>query len=98
MIYAQPKLIFTTAGTGTIDVGTSTGGTGTSQDWINGGTMALGVLVPSNHADAASGSAGGNGNWVPMGASGAAGDSLTVNTVGATGTYAGFVAVEYFIV
>lgn len=96
-IYARPIIVFTTAGTGTMDCGTSTGGTGTSDDFINGGTQAIGVYTPAL-SSGASGVDGISNSFIAMGGSGSAGDTITVtgSAEGATGSYAGFLVVEYF--
>lgn len=95
-IYARPTIVYTTAGVGTMDCGTSTSGTGTAANFINGGTMAVGIYEAKN----ASGASGVDGmkQWCAMGGSGSAGDTITVtgSTEAATGTYAGFLVVDYF--
>lgn len=96
-VLAKAIVQFTTAGTGTIDVGLGTGGTGAANDvFVNGGTMAVGVIT-GNNALGTGGTLGG-GDWRLVGANGAATDSVTVNSNElATGTYAGRFIVHYHV-
>ena len=96
-IAAKVVIDFTTAGTGTIDVGLGTGGTGAAaQQYINGGTMAVGLINPVNFVGSL-GVLGGNA-WVKVGANGDATDSIVVvGNEAATGTYAGNLYVHYHI-
>ena len=96
-IYARPTIVYTNAGTGTMDCGTSTGGTGVGDDFVNGGTKKIAVIMPAL-GSGASGIDGISNAWVAMGGSGSAGDTITItgDGDGSTGTYAGFLIVEYF--
>ena len=96
-VLAKVLVHFTTAGTGTLDAGTGTGGTGAANNvLIDGGTMAAGVIT-SNNALGSAGTLGG-GDWWPIAANGAAGDTITVNSNElATGTYAGRAYIHYHI-
>lgn len=96
-VFARAIVHFTTGGTGTVDLGLGTAGTGgAAVQFIDGGTMAAGVISGNN----AAGSAGtlGGGDWEFVGANGAATDSIVLNhNEAATGTYAGNMYVHYFI-
>jgi hypothetical protein len=96
-VLAKAIVQFTTAGVGTIDVGTGTGGTGAANNiFIDGGTMAVGV-ISGNNALGSGGTLGG-GDWKLIAANGSAGDSITVNSSDlATGTYAGRFIVHYHV-
>ena len=96
-VLAKVIVNFTTAGTGTIDAGLGTGGTGAAaQQYIDGGTMAVGV-ISGNSALGSAGTLGG-GDWELVGANGSATDSIVVNSDElATGTYAGRAYIHYHI-
>jgi len=96
-IAAKVLVDFTTAGTGTIDVGLGTAGTGAAaSQYIDGGTMAAGIIT-GNNALGTAGTLGGS-DWVKVGANGNATDSIVVvANEAATGTYAGNLYVHYHI-
>ena len=96
-VLAKVIVQFDTAGVGTIDVGLGTGGTGAAaQQFIDGGTMAVGV-ISGNSALGTAGTLGG-ADWELVGANGAATDSIVVNSSDlATGTYAGYAYVHYHV-
>ena len=58
VIVTDVMVYYSTAGTGTIDVGTGTAGTGASNIFIDGGTMAVGVVVAGGSGTAGDGRAG----------------------------------------
>lgn len=74
---------WSTAGTGTVDVGTGTSGTGASNVFIDGGTMAAGILFAEGTGGTAGAAAAGGARLVR--GSGTVADSVTI-TINEAGT------------
>src|SRR3990167_2221367 len=85
VIVTDVMVYYSTAGTGTIDVGTGTAGTGVSNIFIDGGTMAVGVVIAGGSGTAGDGRAG-----ALVAGSGSVADSITLtHDEAATGTAVG---------
>uniref|UniRef100_A0A6M3JP29 Uncharacterized protein n=1 Tax=viral metagenome TaxID=1070528 RepID=A0A6M3JP29_9ZZZZ len=94
-IACDVNLVWTTAGTGTIDIGTSSDGTGSNDDILDGATMALGVI----QAQGADATLGARDNLFLLAGKGTAGDSIVgVHTDGVAGTAVGCMVIKYFLV
>ena len=99
-VMAQVHVVFTTAGTGTFDLGRGSDGTGNANDIIDGGTLTVGVHSYGTVLGtvAASATIGGvNGQWLIYGPGGT-GTNNSVNMTHSdttTSTMAGFMVVQY---
>ena len=98
-VMGKASLVFTTAGTGTFDMGRSSDGTGAAAGIIDGGTLTLGVHVYGTVLGtvAASATVGGvDGEWLLYGPGGTGtNNSITVTHSNASGASAGFLVVQY---
>lgn len=93
-------VVFTTAGTGTFDLGRGTDGTGLGSGWIDGGTLTVGVHSYGTVLGTAAASAtigGVDGEWLLIGPGGTGTNNSVVmlhsDTI--TSTAAGFMVVTY---
>ena len=99
-VMGKVSVVFTTAGTGTFDVGRGSDGTGNADGFIDGGTMTVGVHVYGTVLGTAAASAtvgGNNGEWLLFGPGGT-GTNNSVNMTHSdtiTSTAAGFMVVTY---
>ena len=99
-VIARAMVVFTTAGTGTFDMGRGTDGTGNADNRIDGGTMTVGVHVYGTVLGtvAASATVGGNdGEWLLFGPGGT-GTNNSINITHSdtiTSTAVGFMVVQY---
>lgn len=75
-VAVKASVFFQTAGTGTFDLGTGTGGTGANAAIIDGGTMAVGFLTRHTTGTDGLGTIGESAGWVSVAANGAGGDSI----------------------
>jgi len=92
-VAAQVVYYYTTAGTGTVDIGVRADGTGSNDNIVNGGTMAVGVFT---HGTVAATAVTGNpSGWFLVGS----GTGIVLNhDEAATGTAVGGYIVNYFLV
>jgi hypothetical protein len=102
ILVRQVDTVFLTGGTGTIDVGVSTAGTGAATDIINGGTLSNVAKAVSGVTVNAGGTAGTIGvayGWI-LGASGdAATNSIVAQmTDTPTSTAVGFLLIQYNVI
>ena len=94
-IACDVNLVWTTAGTGTVDVGTSDDGTGSNDDILDGATMATGV-VQAQGADATLGAID---NLFLLAGNGTSGDSIVGKHSDHTASTAvGCMVIKYFLV
>lgn len=77
-VAVKASVFFTTAGTGTFDLGTGTSGTGANAAVIDGGTMAVGWLERSLVGTDGAGTVGEALGWVSVAANGNGGDSVVL--------------------
>lgn len=98
-VIARALLVFTTAGTGTFDMGRTDDGTGAAAGLIDGGTLTVGVHAYGTVLGtvAASATVGGiDGEWLLYGPGGSGtNNSITVTHSNASGASAGFLIVQY---
>ena len=102
-IAAKVLLIFTTAGTGTVDVGISDDGTGAAADLIDGGTLTVGAHYVQEILGtvAASATVGGEDKLYVLlgpGGTGTNNSIVATHTDTTTSTSVGAMLVEYFLV
>ena len=99
-IAAKACYYFTTAGTGTIDVGIGTNGTGTSVSYIDGGTLTVGFHYALDPAGAtASSTLGGEDvEWQLLGPGTvtATNSIVAAHTDGVVSTAVGGMVIQYF--
>uniref|UniRef100_A0A6M3LJY5 Uncharacterized protein n=1 Tax=viral metagenome TaxID=1070528 RepID=A0A6M3LJY5_9ZZZZ len=94
-IACDVNLVWTTAGTGTCDVGTSSDGTGSNDDILDGATMALGVI----QAQGADATLGARDNLFLLAGKGTSGDSIVgKHSDTTTSTAVGCMVIKYFLV
>ena len=98
-VLARAVLVFTTAGTGTFDMGRTSDGTASVNNLIDGGTLTLGVHYYGTVLGTAAASAtvgGVDGEWLLYGPGGSGtNNSITVTHSNASGASVGFLIVEY---
>mgnify|MGYP001568317706 CR=1 FL=1 len=98
-VMAKACLVFTTAGTGTFDMGRTDDGTGAAAGLIDGGTLTVGVHSYGTVLGtvAASATVGGvDGEWLLYGPGGTGtNNSITVTHSNASGASVGFMVVQY---
>jgi len=102
-VLARAYVVFTTGGTGTFDLGVSDDGTGTNAGIIDGGTMTVGAHYPQEVVGtvAASATAGGEdlaSTLIGPGGTGTNNSIIMVHTDTTTGSAAGALLVEYFLI
>ena len=99
-VMASAMYYFITAGTGTIDVGIGTNGTGTSVSYVDGGTLSVGAHYALDPAGAtASSTAGGEDTeWQLLGpgAVTASNSIIAAHTDGEVSTAVGGMVIQYF--
>ena len=99
-VMAKAYLVFTTAGTGTFDLGRGSDATGNATTWIDGGTLTVGVHSYGTVLGTAAASAtvgGVDGEWLLFGPGGT-GTNNSINMTHSdtiTSTAAGFMVVTY---
>ena len=98
-VMAKAYLVFTTAGTGTFDMGRTADGTGAAANIIDGGTLTLGVHTYGTVLGTAAASAtvgAVDAEWLLYGPGGSGtNNSITVTHSNASGASVGFMVVEY---
>ena len=98
-VMAKAYLVFTTAGTGTFDMGRSSDGTGAAAGIIDGGTLTVGVhsygtVLGTAAASATVGAV--DAEWLLYGPGGSGtNNSITVTHSNASGASVGFMVVQY---
>ena len=98
-VLARAQLVFTTAGTGTFDMGRTDDGTGAAANIIDGGTLTVGVhsygtVLGTAAASATVGAVDGEYLLYGPGGSGT-NNSITVTHSNASGASVGFLIVQY---
>ena len=95
-VMAKGLMVWTTAGTGTFDMGRSTDGTSGGNNIIDGGTMVVGIISPGTIA--ATGTLGViDRHWFLVGPAGT-GTNNTITVIhdeSTTGTAVGFLFIQY---
>lgn len=97
-VIAKAYLCWTTAGTGTFDMGRQADGTGSASDMIVGGTMAIGVFQQVTTATVTAGTVGevNKGHWLLGPGGTGTNNSIVVKVTDTiTSTAKGFLVVEY---
>ena len=85
-VYAQPRVFFETAGTGTLEIGTGSSQAGSSTTYLAAGTMAVGAPVQNQMP------------WLRIAKNGTAGDSIVAKLSDTTASTAVGTAYIYVIV
>ena len=101
-VAARAWVVFTTAGTGTFDLGRGSDGTGNATNIIDGGTMTVGVHFPGTVLGTvdASSTIGGDNRIIFLLCPGGTGTNNSINMTHSdtpTSTAAGALIVEYFL-
>ena len=94
-VVARAFVAVTTAGTGTFDMGVQSDGTGSNNNNLDGGTLAVGVLA----LHGTSGTAGEAKGWVLIGPGGTGTNNslVMVHSDGIVSTCVGHMLVQYFL-
>ena len=99
-VMAKPFWVFKTAGTGTFIAGVSSDGTGSNNNIVTAGTMALGVITRATTGTALGGTAGEAGGFFLIGPGGTGTNNAIVVQVADTITSSaiGGMVVQYYLI
>ena len=92
-VFAQVTYRFSTAGTGTIDIGVSTAGTGSNDNIIDGGTL-TGVITSLRTTPGTAGAT----SWFFIAASGGGNSIVAKHSDTETSTAVGTAYIQYYVV
>ena len=94
-VVVKPSVFFDIGGTGTIDLGTSSDGTGANAAVIDGGTMVAGFLTKHTTGTDGVGTIGETAGWYRIAGNGTSGDSVVLShTDTPTSTAVGYLLID----